>query len=87
MSEIDLTSFTETVLQKHSEVITDSVFLLIQNDHALMHDYLLLVEKLGLGNVNRNIGRAVKQKLGLTNSPSREKQPISTLIKSYQIFE
>ena len=66
---------------------TNAVFLIIQSDRELMHDYLRAVECEGLDKVNQTIGKEVKQQLGLTNAPDRQQQPKSTLIQSHQIFE
>ena len=66
---------------------TDAVFLIIQSDQELMHDYLRAVEKEGLDVVNRIIGREVKNQLGRTNASERQGEPKSTLIQSHQIFE
>jgi hypothetical protein len=66
---------------------TDAVFLIIQSDRELMHDYLRAVEKEGLDVVNRRIGREVKTQLNLTNALERQIAPQSTLIQSHQIFE
>lgn len=70
-----------------NSTITDEVFLFIQNDHELMYDYLKLVEANTLKTVNQKIGRAIKEKFGLTNDDCRQNSPKSTLIQSHQIFE
>ena len=63
---------------------TDEVFLAIQNNHDLMYDYLIDVEKRGVATVNREIGKDTKAILGLNNADTRGNHPVSTLIQSYQ---
>lgn len=84
---MELKEFIDLVISKKNETITDEVFLLIQNDHDLMHRYLKLVENEGLTKVNQQIGRAVKAKYNLTNEDSRRDETLSTLIQSHQIFK
>ncbi len=79
--------FADEVLSKFSKEITDQVFLSIQNDRELMHEYLRLVSKNGIDTVNQQIGKAVKNRYKLSNSDSRQDVPKSTLIKSHQEFE
>ncbi|BBB48420.1 hypothetical protein [Pelolinea submarina] len=67
--------------------ITNEIFLIIQNNRELMHDYLRAVEEHKLDNVNRNIGKAVKNQYHLTNMNDREDNPSCTLIQSHQKFE
>lgn len=83
----EIKPFTKRVFERFPGSITDQVFLLIQNDHELMHDYLRLVEDKGLDVTNRSIGKAVKHEFGLDNAPERGTSPNSTLIQSFQIFE
>jgi hypothetical protein len=77
--------FTDKVISQKNKSITDEIFLLIQNDKDLMQEYLNLVEKNTLGDVNRQIGKRIKESYRLTND-ERNKEPSSTLIKSYQEF-
>jgi hypothetical protein len=79
--------FAESVISQKNKSITDEVFLLIQNDRNLMHEYLRLVESEGLDQVNQQIGVAVKLSYNLTNDNCREDQPVSTLIMSHQCFK
>ena len=79
--------FSDKVLDKFSKKITDQVFLSIQNDADLMHEYLRLVGEKGIDAVNQQIGKAVKNRYKLSNSDSRQEDPKSTLIKSHQEFE
>ena len=85
----DAATFAEKALAKFSKQITDEVFLLIQNDRELMHEYLRLVEASGLDAVNQSIGRKVKERFGLQNviDDPREESPRSTLIQSHQRFK
>jgi len=57
-----LKDFTDKALPKFSKTITGKVFEFIQDDRELMHDYLKTVEKNGLDDTNRHIGKAIKQK-------------------------
>ena len=79
--------FADEVLSKFSKEITDQVFLSIQNDRELMHEYLRLVSKEGIDSVNQQLGKAVKSRFKLSNSDSRQDDPKSMLIKSHQEFE
>ena len=82
-----ISQFIEKVISQKNESITDEVFLLIQNDRELMHEYLRLVEHEGLDKVNQQIGKGVKLAYGLKNDDDREKEPLSTLIVSHQRFQ
>lgn len=89
MSKITL--FADELLSRYATVtdtlsITDEVFLTIQNDRDLMHQYLRLVEESGLDAVNQQLGKRIKKHFGLTNL-ARCESPKSTLIQSYQQFE
>lgn len=68
--------------------ITDEIFLIIQNDRDLMHEYLRAIESQqgGLTTVNQTIGRIVKDRYVLTNAENRQENPRSTLIQSHQQF-
>ncbi len=81
------TVFAEKVLARFAQLITDEVFLLIQNDRGLMHEYLRLVQSEGLDTVNQWIGRSVKARFQLENLPERQGAPRSTLIQSHQMFK
>jgi hypothetical protein len=70
--------------------ITDEVFLAIQDDRILMHKYLRAVENEGLDQVNRTIGKSVKEEFNLNNikgKAGRQDDPMSTLIQSHQMFD
>ncbi len=80
--------FIRKVLNKFALDITDKIFLLIQNDHELMGEYLTLIsnkksaENTAHG-LNSQIGRAVREKFNLDNCGNSNK-PKSTLIEDYK---
>jgi len=80
-------TFIRNVIAEARNHMTDCIFLYIQNKRGLMQEYLRLVESEGINVVNPAIGAAVKQEFQLTNAPERDETPVSTLIKSHQIFE
>ena len=82
-----LQEYSEELLSKFSKEITDQVFLSIQNDRKLMHEYLRLISENGIDSVNQHIGKFVKKRYKLSNSDSRQDDPKSILIKSHQEFE
>ncbi len=67
--------------------ITNEVFLIIQNDRDLMHEYLRAVEQHGLDTVNQQIGKKVKELYDFVNLDDREDNPSCTLIQSHQKFK
>jgi len=81
-----INQFAEQVTAKYAKIITDQIFLLIQNDRELMHEYLRLVEANGLNSVNQQIGKYIKSRFNLSNDESRQTSPTSTLIQSHQEF-
>lgn len=83
----DLEQFNNKVLEQFAKTITNSVFLMIQNNKSLMKDYLLLVENHSLITVNQNLGKAIKNRFKLSNYSSRELSPTSTLIQTHQKFK
>lgn len=72
---------------KMNKKITNEIFLIIQNDRELMHDYLRAVHEFGLDYVNLEIGKAVKEKYSLINAEDREENPTCTLLQSHQKFQ
>ncbi|MFC2288863.1 MAG: hypothetical protein ACFNKF_04435 [Treponema lecithinolyticum] len=85
---MNIKDFTDEVIALKNKSITDEVFLLIQNNRDFMQKYLQLVEKKGFATVNRQIGRAVLHKYGLSPEEGNiNKEPKSTLISSHQKFE
>lgn len=79
--------FADKVIGIKNKTITDEIFLLIQNDKALMKEYLRLVETNSLDVVNRTIGKEIKKYYNLSNDTNRNECPKSTLISSHQEFE
>ena len=77
----------QKAIEKLNKQITNEVFLIIQNDKNLMHNYLKAIEKKGLDIVNRAIGMEVKKQYKLVNINDREENPSCTLIQSHQKFE
>lgn len=71
---------------KMNRKITNEIFLIIQSDKKLMHEYLRAVSKNGLDSVNQNIGKEIKKAYSLVNLNEREENPSCTLIQSHQIF-
>ena len=67
--------------------ITNEVFLTIQNNRALMQEYLRAIQDQGLDTVNQTIGKEVKAAYKLANVNDREDNPSCTLIQSHQMFE
>ncbi len=78
--------FAEKAIAHFNKQITNEVFLAIQKDRQLMHDYLRTVARRGLDSVNQAIGREVKKAYHLANS-NREKNPSCTLIQTHQKFK
>lgn len=83
----DLSIFTEKVCNQFAKKITDEVFLMIQNDRELMHQYLILARSNSIDTINQQIGKAVKNKFNLKPADMRKPNPTSTLIQSHQKFD
>lgn len=80
--------FTDGLLDKISEELTDIVFQYIENDKELLKQYLDLVANTGdLRVVNSNIAKAVSKRFYLKTNGSQEINPKSKLIQSYSEFE
>jgi len=78
--------FVEKSLNQFMSSITDKVFLMIQNDHSLMQEYLDLVRVQDGERLNAYIGKLIKEKLRLddvmaSGQPAEGKSQ-STLIKT-----
>ncbi|MCK5134012.1 MAG: hypothetical protein KAR40_17920 [Candidatus Sabulitectum sp.] len=78
--------FAAKAIARFNKRITNEVFLTIQNDPDLIHDYLRTVSEHGLNNVNQTIGKYVKETYKLDNG-DREDAPSCTLIQTHQKFE
>jgi hypothetical protein len=83
---MEIKNLVDEVIAYKNKTITDEVFLLIQNNNGFMQKYLRLVQEKGLDTVNRQIGKMVMQKYGLTPDDGRNNEPKSTLISSHQEF-
>ncbi|MBC8470290.1 MAG: hypothetical protein H8D56_12530 [Planctomycetes bacterium] len=77
----------QEAIAKMNKRITNEIFLIIQNDRKLMHEYLRAVEANGLDSLNQSIGKEVKKIYQLTNLNDREDNPSCTLIQSHQKFD
>jgi len=84
----EITKFTDGLLDKISEELTDIVFQYIENDKELLKQYLDLVANTGdLRVVNSNIAKAVRSRFDLKTNGSQKMNPKSKLIQSYSEFE
>ena len=79
--------FIDDVIEKFDESITDKVFLMIQNDRDLFHRWLDLLENNKRNVLNGTIAKAIKKKYGVNNKTTRNDNPETFLIKSFQEFE
>lgn len=79
--------FTDNVIKRFEETITDKVFLMIQTDRELFHKWLDLLEGTPRNVVNGSIAKALKERFHLINKATRKNKPESFLIKSFQEFE
>ena len=83
---MELNTFINYVLTKYDEQITDSIFCFIQNDRALMKEYLEIVAAKGsLQDVNKQIGHEIGRHYGLKGY-SKNKEPKSLLITSFSLL-
>jgi hypothetical protein len=78
--------FADEIISVHNKNITDVIFCLIEKDRDFMSKYMDLVHENGQDKVKQFIAKKVKETYQLSNAPSRNKEPLSTLIKSYQEF-
>jgi len=76
-----MNEYVEQVVDRFVTDITDYLFLSIEQDDELMREYILNLSNYG-DNLNRAIGKKIKEKLSLENGEENEK-PKSRLIKSY----
>lgn len=81
-----INEFSNQLLDKFSEEITDQVFLFIQNDKELMHQYLNLISKKEIKSVNSSIAKSIKKRYNLSNK-SKNTEPKSILIQSFEEFK
>lgn len=67
--------------------ITDTVFLMIESNRQLMHDYLQTIATQGnVAYVNSEIAKEIKRFFGLNNAVEN-RYPNSVLIQSYMEFQ
>jgi len=83
---MEMKEFLDEVIAQKNRRIIDDFFLFIQNDRALMKEYLYLVEKNGLQTVNQQIAKKIETEYGLT-SDGDNKEPESLLISSYSLLK
>lgn len=74
--------FAKKVVEQFCKELTDQLFLYIENDKALMREYLHIVSKEKLEPVNQTLGLQFK-KLFKVNNLDVNKNPKSKLIDSY----
>jgi hypothetical protein len=85
---IDLPTFKKKIVESFCEKITDKVFLMIQNDRELMHDYLqIIAQNNTVANVNSQIAKAIKDRFKLENKHFKNSDPESVLIQTHEVFE
>lgn len=83
---MEIKDFTDKVLNKFNEQITDEIFCFIENDRELMHEYLLLLNQHKLNVLNSNIAKRIKEKYNLDNLDISN-NPKSKLIQGFTTFE
>jgi hypothetical protein len=79
--------FAEKVLKQFTEVITDNVFLYIQNNEELLQDYLDAISTSKRQTVNALIGKMIAKRFEVANDIDEKgntirKNPQSVLIKT-----
>ena len=84
---MEIKDLVDEVIALKNKIITDEVFLLIQNNRDFMQKYLRLVHEKGLQTVNQHIGKMVMTKYDLNADNGRNYEPNSSLISSYQEFQ
>ena len=82
-----VSEIAQEAMSRLNKRITNEVFLIIQQDRKLMREYLKAVKDQGSDTVNRQIGKQVKVRYGLTNMDEREDNPSCTIIQSHQKLE
>jgi hypothetical protein len=85
---IEIKEFKQKVMDKFCEELTDQVFLMIEQDRNLLHEYMLLIaQNKSLSNINSQIAKAVKNRFDLDNKHQENKNPNSKLIQAHERFE
>ncbi len=78
-----LDEFRDEVLKRFTRDLTDQVFLYIENDRELTHEYLsILGRENGTDETNQSLDQAVKAYFGL-NEQGENHSPKSRLITSF----
>jgi|AntAceMinimDraft_16_1070373.scaffolds.fasta_scaffold692454_2 hypothetical protein len=81
-------NFKKKVIDSFCENLTDRVFLMIQNDRDLMHDYLkIIANSNSVASVNSELAKEIKKRFKLDNINQRNKNPESSLIQGHEMFE
>ena len=83
---MNIDSFINDVLNEFTSSITERVFLMIQNDHELMRQYLDIIDKNSRLEINTKLPKAIRETFNLINT-SEEKQSKSKLIQTYTRLE
>ena len=83
-----INDFTNKLLEAYEKELTDQVFLYIESNAELMHDYLLTVAELSeLKVVNSQIAQAIGKRYDLSTNGIKIHEPKSKLIQGYEEFE
>jgi hypothetical protein len=83
---MEIKEFLEKVIAEKNKRITDDFFLFIENDRELLKEYLYLVEKKGLQEVNKQIAKGIEAEYNL-NSFGENGEPESKLITTYSLLK
>jgi hypothetical protein len=85
---MEIKAFKTKVVDMFCEKITDKVFLMIQNDRQLMHEYLqIIANNNSVANVNSQIAKEIKDRFNLSNLNLKNDSPESFLIQSHEEFK
>ena len=80
----EIAFIADKAMDKLNLRLTDLVFLTIQNDRSLMHEFMDVVGKFGWETVNQTIGRRVEGRYNLERKgKKRNDMPESILALSY----
>ena len=80
----EIAFIADKAMDKLNLRLTDLVFLTIQNDRSLMHEFMDAVGKFGWETVNQTIGRRVEGRYNLERKgKKRNDMPESILALSY----
>ena len=82
--ETKIACIADKAMNKLNRRLTDLVFLTIQNDRELKHDFMSAVGRFGWETVNQTVGRRVECRYGLERDGDRRNDaPESILALSY----